>query len=156
MSNLRTLCSYNLESFISSKRHIETEYKSIECDRQRGALDMLYDEQWQNKALRLASTRKKINWAIIAESCPASTWAKNRNIMKQSQIFYSKGWIWVGTNCWYRGDSAYTDCSQKQSLLYPEKFNIGFLVQIFFGSSYTCMEARKKICAKNPMLNFSG
>ena len=44
MSNLRTLCSYNLESFISRK-HIETEYKSIECDRQRGALDMLYDEQ---------------------------------------------------------------------------------------------------------------
>ena len=39
--------------------------------------------------------------------------------------------------------------------VYPEKFNIGFLAQIFFGSSYTCMEARKKIWAKKSMLNFS-
>ena len=26
--------------------------------------------------------------------------------------------------------------------VYPEKFNIGFLAQFFFGSFYTCMEAR--------------
>ena len=36
-----------------------------------------------------------------------------------------------------------------------EKFNIGFSPKLFGGSSYTCMEARKKIWAKKSMLNFS-
>jgi len=39
--------------------------------------------------------------------------------------------------------------------VYPEKFNIGFLAQIFLGSFYTCREARKKNWSKKSMLNFS-
>ena len=39
--------------------------------------------------------------------------------------------------------------------VYHEKFNIGFFAQTFGGSSYTCIEARKKFWAKKSMLNFS-
>ena len=41
------------------------------------------------------------------------------------------------------------------SLYFGEKFNIGFFAQTFGGSSYTCMEARKKFWAEKSMLNFS-
>merc|ERR1739836_174149 len=36
-----------------------------------------------------------------------------------------------------------------------KKFNIDILAKKFFPSQYTCGEARKKICDKKPMLNFS-
>ena len=39
--------------------------------------------------------------------------------------------------------------------VYPEKFNIGFLAQIFLASFFTCREARKKNWSKKSMLNFS-
>ena len=89
-----------------------------------------------------------------------------------SQIFFIYMWGSQEKNLgqkvnvkFFRGDPytlgnriprAFQNLSDLHVRCHREKFYIGFLSQIFFGSHYTCGGVRKKIWGKKSMENFSG